>query len=87
MLLDEPAAGLDTRDSEQFGEHLRGLPAEGVTVLLIDHDMKLVFDVCDYVFVVDFGRLIAEGTPAQVRTDEQVVAAYLGVEEGATGDD
>jgi len=83
VLMDEPAAGLDTSETEALGRHLRSLPAEGVTVLLIDHDMGLVLSVCDYVYVLDFGRLIAEGTPAQIRENEQVITAYLGTQKGA----
>jgi len=83
VLMDEPAAGLDTSETEELGRHLRSLPAEGVTVLLIDHDMGLVLSVCDYVYVLDFGRLIAEGTPAQIRENEQVITAYLGTQKGA----
>jgi branched-chain amino acid transport system ATP-binding protein len=78
VLLDEPAAGLDTDESQELGARLRDMPGEGVTVLLVDHDMGLVLGICDTVHVLDFGRLIAAGTPAQVREDPAVVAAYLG---------
>jgi branched-chain amino acid transport system ATP-binding protein len=78
VLMDEPAAGLDTDESAELGERLKGLAAEGVTVLLVDHDMSLVLSVCDHVVVLDFGHVIARGTPEQIRTDEAVVAAYLG---------
>jgi branched-chain amino acid transport system ATP-binding protein len=80
LLLDEPAAGLDTGESRQLGERLRAVVEAGTAVLLIDHDMDLVLDVCDVVHVVDSGRHIASGTPAEVRGDERVVAAYLGVD-------
>lgn len=78
VLLDEPAAGLDTDESTELGEHLRRLPEEGVTVLLVDHDMGLVLSVCEEIYVLDFGALIAHGTPAEVRNDDAVVSAYLG---------
>src|SRR3954449_765616 len=78
VLMDEPAAGLDTDESAELGRHLRALPAEGVTVLLVDHDMSLVLGVCDEVVVLDFGRVIAQGTPAQIRNDDSVIASYLG---------
>jgi branched-chain amino acid transport system ATP-binding protein len=78
VLMDEPAAGLDTDESAELGEHLRALPAAGVTVLLVDHDMGLVLGVCDEIVVIDFGKVIARGTPAQIRNDEVVLAAYLG---------
>lgn len=78
VLMDEPAAGLDTAESQELGRRLRRLVDDGTTVFLIDHDMGLVLGVCDYIYVIEFGRLIAEGTPAQIRSDERVVAAYLG---------
>jgi branched-chain amino acid transport system ATP-binding protein len=78
VLMDEPAAGLDTDESQELGRHLRALPEAGVTVLLVDHDMGLVLSVCDQVVVLDFGRVIARGTPEDIRNDEAVVAAYLG---------
>jgi branched-chain amino acid transport system ATP-binding protein len=78
VLMDEPAAGLDTDESLELGRHLRALPEAGVTVLLVDHDMSLVLGVCDEVVVLDFGRVIARGTPERIRRDESVVAAYLG---------
>jgi branched-chain amino acid transport system ATP-binding protein len=79
VLLDEPAAGLDTDESSELGRRLRTLPEEhGVTVLLIDHDMGLVLSVCDHLMVLDFGRQIAAGSPAQIRDDQRVIEAYLG---------
>lgn len=78
VLLDEPAAGLDSKESHVLGEHIRELPRHGITVFLIDHDMHLVLGVCDEVYVLEFGELIARGSPAEIRNDERVVAAYLG---------
>jgi branched-chain amino acid transport system ATP-binding protein len=78
VCMDEPAAGLDTSESEALGRRLRDMVDEGVTILLIDHDMGLVLSICDYVYVLEFGRLIAQGTPAEIRGDELVLAAYLG---------
>jgi ABC-type branched-subunit amino acid transport system ATPase component len=78
ILLDEPASGLDTGESFDLGRRLRRVVDEGVAMLLVDHDMALVLNVCDYVYVIDFGRVLAHGAPAQVRTNEKVLAAYLG---------
>ncbi|MBM3670945.1 MAG: ATP-binding cassette domain-containing protein [Actinobacteria bacterium] len=86
VLLDEPAAGLDTGESAELGERIRHLVDHGVSVLLVDHDMGLVLSVCDTVFVLDFGQVIAQGTPADVRSDELVVAAYLGERSGTRAD-
>ena len=61
LLLDEPAAGLDTTESKWLGERIRAISATGTGVLLVDHDVALVLGVCDYVYVLDFGRVIAEG--------------------------
>ncbi|MGW4479442.1 ABC transporter ATP-binding protein [Rhodococcus triatomae] len=78
VLLDEPAAGLDTHESKEFGVELRRIADTGIGVLLIDHDMSLVLEVCDHVYVLDFGKVIAHGTPSEILGDPAVVAAYLG---------
>jgi branched-chain amino acid transport system ATP-binding protein len=79
VLLDEPAAGLDQDESRALGRRLRQVVDEGVTVLLVDHDMSLVLSVCDRIHVLDFGRTITEGTPAEIRSSTAVIDAYLGV--------
>lgn len=78
VLLDEPAAGLDAAESKRLAAVIRTIADQGVTVLLIEHDMSLVMNVADRVVVLDFGRKIAEGAPAEVRAHPAVIAAYLG---------
>ena len=78
VCLDEPAAGLDTRESEELGRRLRRLADDGQSMLLVDHDMGLVLGICDEVVVLEFGRVIARGAPEAVRRDQRVVKAYLG---------
>lgn len=82
LLLDEPAAGLDTVESQQLGSHLREILKRDITLFLIDHDMGLVLSVCDYIYVLDFGKIIAEGTPDEVRKHPEVIRAYLGESAG-----
>ncbi|MDQ1427828.1 MAG: branched-chain amino acid transport system ATP-binding protein, partial [Acidimicrobiaceae bacterium] len=85
LLLDEPAAGLNPGEKEQLGRLLRRLRDDGLTVVLIDHDIKLVLGACDDVTVLNFGRRIAAGPPAEVAADEAVVTAYLGTGATKTG--
>lgn len=81
LLLDEPAAGMNAEEIDDLDNRIRSLRDQGRTILLIEHHMELVMEVCDRVAVLNFGRKIAEGTPAQVQADAQVRAAYLGTEE------
>jgi ABC-type branched-subunit amino acid transport system ATPase component len=78
LLLDEPAAGLDTTETQWLADRLRDIRDAGVSLMLIDHDMSLVLGLCDKVNVLDFGQLIASGPPATIRSDPRVTAAYLG---------
>ena len=78
LCLDEPAAGLDTDESEELGARLRELADRGQSTLLIDHDMGLVLSICDRVVVLEFGRVIADDAPDVVRRNPNVISAYLG---------
>ena len=78
LLLDEPASGLDDNESEQLGQLLRALVADGLAVLLVEHDMGLVMHVCDHIYVLDLGQIIASGTPDEVQHHPEVLRAYLG---------
>ncbi len=78
LLLDEPASGLNPRETRELAGLIRRIRDRGVTILLVEHDMSLVMAVCDSILALHFGVPIAEGTPAEVRADPRVVAVYLG---------
>ncbi len=83
LLLDEPAAGQDEQETARFAKLLRELAAEGLAVVMVEHDMRLVMEVCDLIHVLDFGRVLATGSPDAIRQDEVVLSAYLGTRRAA----
>jgi ABC-type branched-subunit amino acid transport system ATPase component len=84
LLLDEPSSGLDSEETKEFGELLQRVNDEmGVGILLVEHDMDLVMEVCKMLYVLDFGRIIAQGTPAEIVKNAHVRSAYLGEEDDA----
>jgi branched-chain amino acid transport system ATP-binding protein len=78
LLLDEPSSGLNEEETEDMARLLRMLTKEGLAVLLVEHDMSFVMGTCEYIYVLDFGQIIATGTPSEVQGDPAVQAAYLG---------
>ena len=80
LFLDEPAAGLNHTETHEIEELIAVLGQRGITVVLVEHDMKLVMSVSDRIVVLDYGKKLAEGTPEEIRTNRDVIAAYLGAE-------
>lgn len=80
LLLDEPAAGLAGQETKDLAQLIYRIRDSGTSILLVEHDMELVMGVADWVFVLDYGKLIAAGTPSQIQSDKKVIAAYLGEE-------
>jgi branched-chain amino acid transport system ATP-binding protein len=85
LLLDEPCSGLDERETAALGELLGSLAAEGRSVVLVEHDTELVLRICSVVHVLDFGEIIASGTPDEIRANEAVQEAYLGRRQAGGG--
>ena len=78
LLLDEPAAGLRHQEKQALAQLLTQLRAQGLAILLVEHDMEFVMNIADRITVMEFGQIIAQGTPAQIQVNPLVVAAYLG---------
>jgi branched-chain amino acid transport system ATP-binding protein len=78
ILLDEPAAGLNEKESDDLLHLIQKIRDKGITILLIEHDMKIIMDICDNIFVLNFGEKIAQGSPAEIQENQDVVEAYLG---------
>ena len=83
LLLDEPAGGLNPRESELLMGHISALREKGVGVMLVEHDMNMVMRLADRIYVLQHGRLIASGTPGEIRKNPLVIAAYLGTRQAA----
>jgi branched-chain amino acid transport system ATP-binding protein len=80
ILMDEPAAGLNSRETFHLADLIRKIRDSGVTVVLVEHDMELIMDICDSIIVLNLGRKLAEGTPREIQENPEVIAAYLGSE-------
>jgi branched-chain amino acid transport system ATP-binding protein len=80
LLMDEPAAGLNSKETGELGELIKKIRELGVTVALVEHDMDLVMDICDAIVVLNLGTMLAEGTPREIQENQAVVTAYLGEE-------
>ena len=81
LLLDEPAAGLNTQETRQLGTLIRTIKEMGITVVIVEHDMELVMDISDEIIVLNYGKRIAEGKPVEIQTNQEVIDVYLGKEE------
>jgi len=81
IILDEPAGGMNELETEALSNLIKAIQARGITILLIEHDMNLVMKICEHLVVLEYGAKIAEGTPDQIKINERVIEAYLGVEE------
>jgi branched-chain amino acid transport system ATP-binding protein len=81
ILMDEPAAGLNSHETLELARLIKQIRDLGITVVLVEHDMELVMDICDRIVVLNLGRKLAEGTPREIQENPEVIAAYLGEDE------
>jgi len=81
LLLDEPLTGMTPTEKAQMIDLIKKVHQQGITILMVEHDMKSVMELCNYISVLDFGKLLVEGTPAEIQNDEAVITAYLGTED------
>lgn len=81
LLLDEPLTGMNTTEKAQMIELIRKINERGITILMVEHDMKSVMEICGYISVLDFGTLLVEGSPAEIQNNDDVIKAYLGTED------
>jgi branched-chain amino acid transport system ATP-binding protein len=84
LLLDEPLTGMTPTEKAHMIDLIRKVHQQGITILIVEHDMKSVMELCNYISVLDFGKLLAEGVPAEIQNDETVITAYLGTEDIAS---
>ncbi|MHC1726395.1 MAG: ABC transporter ATP-binding protein [Syntrophobacteraceae bacterium] len=84
VLLDEPAGGLNMRETEELGELIQGIKKLGVTVMLVEHDMNLIMEISDSILVLHYGQVLASGTPVEIKENSAVIEAYLGIDDGDT---
>jgi len=85
LLLDEPLTGMTPTEKARMIELIRKVHQQGITILMVEHDMRSVMELCNYISVLDFGTLLVEGTPAEIQNDENVINAYLGTEDIISG--
>jgi branched-chain amino acid transport system ATP-binding protein len=85
LLLDEPLTGMTPTEKAQMIELIRKVHQQGITILMVEHDMRSVMELCNYISVLDFGTLLVEGTPAEIQSDKNVINAYLGTEDIISG--
>ncbi|NLC63951.1 MAG: ABC transporter ATP-binding protein, partial [Thermoanaerobacterales bacterium] len=85
LLMDEPAAGMNATEKQELKEYILKVVSEGISVLLIEHDMSFVLNICSKIVVLNFGKKIAEGVPREIQSNKDVMEAYLGRKEDAEG--